>query len=200
MPTDPDVSAQAARRDRWNGRWQQRAYADSPVIDVLERYAHLLPADGEALDLACGLGTSALFLAERGLDATGWDYADTAIERLREEAARRNLRVTAEVRDVVNTPMPVLAFDVIVVTRFLERDLCTSIAAALRPGGLLFYQSFVRDKASGRGPDDELFRLAPNELLRLFPTLEVLVYRDEGTAGNTMQGFRDEAMLVARRG
>lgn len=196
MPGDP---ADADRRDRWNERWQRRAYAQSPVVDVLARYAHLLPKHGAALDLACGLGVNALFLAERGLDASAWDYAPVAIERLLDEATRRGLPVAAEVRDVVRSPMAVASFEVIVVARFLERGLCPAIASALRPGGLLFYQSFVRERSSDRGPDDERFRLAPNELLRLFPMLELLAYHDEGAVGDTALGFRDEAMMVARR-
>jgi hypothetical protein len=64
---------------------------------------------------------------------------------------------------------------------------------------VLCYQSFVRDAVSDRGPEDVAFRFAPNELLRLFPGLRVLVFHDEGTAGDTSQGLRDESLLVARR-
>ena len=199
MTADPADPSDSSRRERWQRRWLERDYADAAVIDVLADHAHLLPETGTALDLACGLGSNALFLAERGLDAHGWDYAASAVGRLRDEAARRGLPVTAEERDVTGAPLPRAAFDVIVVSRFLDRDLCPAIAAALRPGGLLFYQSFVRERATGRRPDDQLFRLAPGELLALFPALRPLVYRDEGRCGDLAAGFRDEAMLVARR-
>ena len=87
----------------------------------------------------------------------------------------------------------------IVVSRYLERDLCPAISAALRPGGLLFYQSFVRDRVSDHGPDDHDFRLATNELLGLFPGLLVRLFRDEGSLGDVSRGLRDETQLVAQR-
>jgi SAM-dependent methyltransferase len=187
------------RRQRWNERWSRRDYADVAPAEVLLRYDHLLPATGRALEVACGLGVNALHLAGRGLDVTAWDYAATAIGRLRDEAARRGVELKAEVRDVVADPPSPASYDLLVVTRFLERDLCPRLAAALRPGGILCYQSFVRERVSDRGPDDEAFRFAANELLRLFPGLRVLAYHDEGTAGDVERGFRDESLLVARR-
>jgi tellurite methyltransferase len=48
-----------------------------------------------------------------------------------------------------------------------------------------------------RGPGNPLFRLAPNELLRLFPGLRVIAYREEGLFGDSAQGLRNEAWLVA---
>lgn len=187
------------RRARWNERWTRRDYGDAAPARVVVDHAYLLPEGGEVLEIACGLGVNALHLAAAGFRVTAWDYAETAISRLRDEAARRDLEVRAEVRDVVARPPAPASCDGLVVTRFLERDLCPALAAALRPGGVLCYQSFVREAVSDAGPQDEGFRFAPNELLRLFPDLRVLVYRDEGRAGDTGRGFRDESLLVARR-
>ena len=187
------------RRARWNERWNRRDYAELEPAAVVRDYAYLLPPGGEVLEIACGLGVNALHLAAAGFRVTAWDYAESAIVRLRDEAARRDLALRAEVRDVVAAPPSESSFDAIVVTRFLERDLCPALAAALRPGGVLCYQSFVRDAVSERGPQDTAFRFAPNELLALFPELRVLVFHDEGRAGDTQRGFRDESLLVAQR-
>ncbi len=187
------------RRTRWNERWLRRDYADAEPARVVCDYAHLLRPGGEVLEVACGLGVNALALAAAGFRVTAWDYAETAIQRLREEATRRGLALRAEVRDVVAEPPPPARYDGVVVTRFLERDLCPALAAALRPGGVLCYQSFVRDAVSERGPQDTAFRFAPNELLTLFPDLRVLAFLDEGRAGDTAHGFRDESLLVAQR-
>ncbi|HEY5720463.1 MAG TPA: class I SAM-dependent methyltransferase [Gammaproteobacteria bacterium] len=194
-----DEQHAGSRRARWNARWARRDYAGQGPIAVLADYAHLLPARGRALDLACGLGLNALFLAARGLESHAWDYSETAIARLRAEAAARGLQLQAEVRDLLAAPPAPAGFDVIVVSRFLERGLCPAIAAALRPGGLLYYQSFVRDRVTEHGPDDHAFRLGANELLALFPGLQLRLYRDEGSLGDVTRGFRDEAQLVAQR-
>lgn len=193
------MEADEERQRRWNRRWAKRSYAESAPIEVLTRYAHLLPSGGTSLDLACGLGCNALYLAERGFASHAWDYSEVAIERVRGEAARRGVVVEGAVCDLARDPLPRDAFDVIVVARFLERELCAPIAAALRPGGLLYYQSFVRERVNPIGPDDVAFRFAVNELLRLFPGLWVRAFHDEGRVGDTARGIRDESLLVAQR-
>jgi 2-polyprenyl-3-methyl-5-hydroxy-6-metoxy-1,4-benzoquinol methylase len=166
---------------------------------VLTQNAHLLPATGCALDLACGLGANALFMAQRGLSVSAWDISPVAIDRLRQVAAQHHLSLQLEVRDVMSQPPALEQFDVIVVTRFLERQLASPLMEALKPGGLLFYQTFITDKVSDRGPDHCAYRLARNELLTLFSWLRILVYREEGLVGTVQQGFRDEALLVGQK-
>ncbi len=183
-------------RAKWDRRYRGAEDFGSPA-EVLVANQHLLPAAGKALDLACGLGASALLLARLGLETTAWDLSPVAIGRLAATAKAEGLPLQASVRDVERTPFPAAAFDVIVVRRFLERRLCPAIAEALRPGGLLFYQTFTRERVGDAGPSNPDYRLGRNELLRLFPGLELVVYREEGRLGHTARGFRDEAMLVA---
>lgn len=166
---------------------------------VLAENLHLLPTSGRALDLACGSGGNALTLARHGLDTIAWDFSTAAIKRLRTVATEQDLSVVAEVRNVLIEPPAPELFDVIVVSRFLERCIMNDIQASLRPQGLLYYQTFVRENVTERGPRNPAYRLAANELLRLFPTLRVLVYREEGRVGATQRGFRDEVMLVAQK-
>ena len=85
------------------------------------------------------------------------------------------------------------------VSYYLERALAPALSAALRPGGLLFYETFSRDAVSDGGPSNPAFRLAPNELLQLFGDLRVISYRELSTLGDTREGERDVAMLVAQK-
>lgn len=170
------------------------------AAEVLAQNRHLLPARGSALDLACGLGGNALMLAEQGLEVTAWDLSPVAIQRLRETAGRRGLRsLLAEVRDLEQSPPPEQCFDVIVVSYYLDRELVPHIIAALKPGGLLFYQTFTRIAMGEEGPSNPDYRLGDNELLRLFGVLKLRVYREENLLGDPAQGTRDVAMLVAQR-
>jgi tellurite methyltransferase len=91
------------------------------------------------------------------------------------------------------------SYDVIVVSYFLERKLAPALIRALQPGGLLFYQTHIRDKVDDSGPANEAFLLARNELLSLFSDLTVLVYREEGRVGDIRRGFRNRAMLVGMK-
>lgn len=183
-------------------KWDRRhESADGPgqVPMVLEQNLHLLPPAGDALDIACGRGAGAVRLAMAGMRVSAWDLSGVAIERLRRAACEKGLQIAAEVRDVVARPPHPASFDLILVSYFLERTLAKSIIQALRPGGLLFYQTFSREAVSESGPANPAYRLADNELLQLFSPLRVRFYREEGRLGDTGRGIRDIAMLIAEK-
>lgn len=169
------------------------------MAEVLAQNTHLLPAKGDALDLACGRGANALHLATAGLRVSAWDLSPVAIDRVILTAERQGVEITAEVRDVVLQPPAPDSFDVILVSYFLERTLAPFLIESLRPGGLLFYQTFTREAVSDCGPRNPAYRLAENELLQLFQSLRVRCYREEGRLGDIDRDCRDIAMLVAQR-
>lgn len=187
------------KRRRWERAYQNGAGEIGRPCRALAAHSHLLPPAGTALDLACGRGANALHLASRGLAVSAWDLAAAATSELAQTAQRLGLAVAAEQRDVTARPPPPNAFDVIVVSRFLDRSLAAAVRAALKERGLLFYQTFIRESVTDRGPRNPAYRLQPNELLRLFQPLHVIYYHEEGAVGDAGQGFRDEAMLVAQR-
>jgi 2-polyprenyl-3-methyl-5-hydroxy-6-metoxy-1,4-benzoquinol methylase len=186
-------------RLKWNQRYADEQKAARPAEVVLS-YAHLLPEKGSALDLACGLGGNALFLAGKGLDVEAWDLSAVAIQRLVQAAKQLNLsNLNAQVRDVEIQPPPAEQFDVIVVSYYLERTLVPALIQSLRPDGLIFYQTFTRQAVTLEGPKNSSFRLADQELLKLFRDLKVRLYQEEGRVGNLSLGGRDIAMLVAQK-
>ncbi len=187
---------QPETRRKWDDRWREHQGPGQPAR-VLAENAHLLPASGEALDLACGLGGNALLLARRGLRVRAWDLSGVAVERLRAQARAEGLPLEAEERDVCARPPPPGAFDVIVVAHFLERHLAPALVAALRPGGLLYFETYTQEALSPSGPGRPEWRLAPGELLELFRPLRPVVYREEGLMGDLREGWRDKALLVA---
>jgi len=186
-------------KEKWNDRY--RAADKSPVqaARVLSENLHLLPRSGIALDLACGRGGNALLLAEQGLQVNAWDISNVVISDLRQLAEDSNVMLAADVRDVESEPPSAEQFDVIVVSYFLDRDSMPALAAALKPGGLIFYQTFTRERVSSRGPQRDAFRLARQELLQQFSSLELVVYREEGLLGNTRVGCRDEVMYIGKK-
>lgn len=186
-----------SEREKWDRRYRESDGREAQAARVLSENLHLLPATGRALDLACGLAANALLLAEHGLETHAWDFSPAAVEQVRARARERGLRIVAEVRDVVRRPPEPASFDVIVVSRFLERALVPFLEASLKPKGLLFYQTFTKARVDDTGPANELYRLAENELPRMFSSLRILVYREEGLVGDIRSGFRNEALLVA---
>ena len=188
-----------AVRVRWDQRYSGAGMDVPSAAQVLRDFRHLLPTAGDALDLACGLGGNARLLAAAGLRVQGWDISAVAVDALHAAADLAGLVLSARVRDVETEPPEPGSFDVIVVSRYLQRDLAAPLMAALRPGGLLFYQTFTRERVDDSGPRNPDFRLALNELLQLFDGLVLRAYREEGNLGDPAKGFRNEAMLVGQR-
>ena len=166
---------------------------------VLSAHAYLLPPAGDALDLACGRGANALYLAGKGYATCAWDLSEVVIQRLADQARQIGVPLSTVQRDVAANPPAPASFDIIVVSRYLERTIVPDIIAALKDGGLLFYQTFIREKTADFGPHNPAYRLQPNELLHLFQSLHIIYYHEEGTTGDTDQGFRNEAMLIAQK-
>jgi len=157
--------------------------------------AHLLPQTGAALDVACGSGRHALWLAERGLRTTAVDRDPDRITALNAEALRRDLPLTAEVIDLESdvfqfTPH---AYDVIVVVHYLHRPLFPSLIAALRPAGVLVYETFTRAQAARGRPTNAAFLLESGELPTRVQPLEVLASREGDYEGRMV------ASVIARR-
>ena len=187
-------------RDKWNRLYAEAQPGGAEAAAILSDYAHLLPAQGTALDFACGLSPDGLFLAHRGLETLAVDISDVAADKLNGYASEHGLPLRAEAADLLTYALPSRHFDVIVVVHYLERDLAPTLVEALKPGGLLFYQTFTRTVTPDySGPRNESFRLADGELLQLFAGLTPVVYREEGLIGDLSHGLRNEAQLIAQR-
>lgn len=172
-----------------------------PPAYVLTQFAHLLPNQGKALDLACGLGGNAHFMANQGLEVTAWDISELAIDKLNDLANKTDIQLHAEVRDVESNPPQPNSFDVIVVSRFLYRPLCPHLSAALKPNGMLYYQTFTKagSEKSGTGPSNPAYLLEDNELPVLFNDLEIKIYQDESAMNEQIDALKAQACLVAQK-
>jgi len=145
-----------------------------------------------------GTGRNALYLASLGYEVTGIDVSGVAVGRCRSEAARRGLRVDAVQADLEAYELPPAAYDIVIDFYYLQRELTPALAAALRPGGVLVFESFTTEQRRfGWGPQQDEFLLRPGELRSLFPALEVLTYR-EGVVESD-RGKKAVAGLVARK-
>jgi SAM-dependent methyltransferase len=161
----------------------------------LTDHAHLLPSSGTALDVACGRGRHALWLAGRGLSVRAIDRDGDGVAVLRAEAQRRGLHISAEQHDLENgdAGLGVGTADVIVVVHYLHRPLFPALISALRPRGLLVYETFTHAQALRGKPTNPAFLLAPGELMQLVRPLEVIASR-EGVFED-----RDVASVVAKK-
>jgi SAM-dependent methyltransferase len=168
---------------------------DAPASSWLLSNIDLIPRAGRALDVACGRGRHALFLAEHGWMVRALDRDAHAIDALRSEAARRGLAVQADVVDLeaADTDLGREAYDLIVVVHYLHRPLFPALLQALAPGGYLLYETFTVDQARRGRPSNPDFLLRHGELRERLAPLAVLRERDGDFEG------RDVASVVARK-
>lgn len=185
--------------NKWNTIYRQDSATQSEAAAVLRGHIFLLPTYGTALDLACGLGGNALLLAGTGLTTGAWDISSVALEKLQQQANTEDLTIRTRCVDIQPNSFEPQSFDVIVVSRFLDRALCPAIVSALKPGGLLFYQTFTREKTDQIGPNNPDYLLAENELLQLFSALRIVFYCEHGMIGDLAQGLRNEAQFIGQK-
>ncbi|MHC1557879.1 class I SAM-dependent methyltransferase [Actinomycetospora sp. C-140] len=146
--------------DAWNARWaeRERLRSETPNRWVHEVLAHRSP--GRALDLACGDGRDAVWLAQRGWEVTGVDFSATALERAADEARRRAVVVRWVRADVTRWTPPGPVDLVLIAYLHLppeeRRRVLHTAAASLAPGGTLLvvgHDSANLTRGAG-GPQD----------------------------------------------
>jgi tellurite methyltransferase len=148
---------------------------------LLVQVADLLPP-GRALDLACGTGRNALYLADLGWQVTAVDWSPAAIAAL---GTRPN--VDARVADLERHEYRIepAKFDLICDFYYLQRDLFAEIREGIRPGGVFTGAIHL----TGR------FALNSGELRQEFAGWKILYYSEAGEPGRT----RLSASIIARR-
>lgn len=190
---------ESLEQKKWDERYRKSPAVEPRAAQVLTENLHLLPEHGSALDLACGLGGNARLLATRGLVTSAWDISPVALQALDAASQKSGLDIQTRVCNVVESPPTEESFDVIVVARFLERKLFPHLVAAMKPGGVLFYQTFTLQNTGSCGPANADFLLQKNELLDVFRSLIVLSFRDEGRQGNLESGLRNESWIIVKK-
>jgi SAM-dependent methyltransferase len=136
------------------------------------------PNAGTALDLACGLGRHALWLASRKWRVSGVDLSDVAIGKLSQAALNLNVTLDLVVGDAAEYKFESSRFDVIVLFYHLDRNLFAKMVSALKPGGLLICKMSLQGYSDGQFPTVSAAPLGRNELPLLVPELHVL-YQEE---------------------
>ena len=179
-------------REKWNRKYRERRFSEVPS-EIVQAHLHRAPA-GRALDLACGTGRNACFLAARGFRVDAVDISEVGLRRFVCPPAGIH-RICQDVETFVIRPRH---YALIVNTRFLQRNLFDAIQAGLVPGGLLIFETYLRDP----GPNaDQRFRpahlLRSGELKSAFAALETLTYGE--SPSRSPEAPSRKAALVAMR-
>jgi tellurite methyltransferase len=166
----------AAERDKWDARYRDGAYESrTHPTALLAEWLPRIPR-GRALDVACGAGRNALYLAANGFSVTALDISRVALRRGRAAAAERGLDVEwlyADLDEDLESALPAGPFDLIVWVRYVHRALMPHLLARLARGGTLVCEQHLTTDEPVAGPTSAAFRLAPGELRRSAQTLHI---------------------------
>ena len=158
--------------------------------------ADLLPRGGRVLDVACGRGRHALWLAARGFDVHAVDRNADAVAEVIAEASRLGLVVKAEVVDLETAPPPSFGsreYDLVLGFNYLHRPLMPALREAVKPGGRIFYETFTTRQAERGHPRNPAFLLRDGELAELMAPFTILRSREGDIDGRFI------ASIIAER-
>ena len=159
----------------WEKRYRSRArsaedFDAAPAPLLIETARKLRP--GKALDLACGTGRNALWLAEHAWRVTAVDGAPSAIRVLLDRASDRHLKIDTRVADLEKHEFEIVpdAWDLIAMCYYLQRDLFVPAKRGIVAGGALLAIVHITHP----GEEATSHRLNPGELKNYFRGWEIL--------------------------
>lgn len=182
-------------REKWNGRYAVGGLGIQQPDDIVVQAASFTHP-GRALDIACGTGRNALFLARSGWSVLGIDISDVALDQLQGTASSEALIVeTLQVDLTAGVNLPADTFHLICNCRYLQRNLFSPLCASLAPGGLLVAVIAMQDDDPMVKPMNPDYELRPGELMSFAAGLQVVIYEEakHGPAERKM------ARMIAQR-
>ena len=175
----PDGCSHVKRED-WDARYAsvENLWAARPNRFLVAEVGELRP--GRALDLACGEGQNAIWLASLGWDVVGVDFSEVAIAKAQARAERDGVDVEFVCGDLVAYMPEAGAFDLVLVLYLhipaeQRRAVLERAAAALAPGGtFVFVGHDLTNLTDGvGGPSDPQILCTPEEIAAELPGLEI---------------------------
>ena len=164
-------------KSRWDSKYSSEKYlfGKIPIPFLIANY-HLLPK-GKTLDIAMGEGRNGVFLASKGHDVIGLDISEKGLEKAHLLAEEMGASIETRVVDLETHTLEKNAYDVIICTYYLQRDLLHQFQDALKPGGMALVETYNIDYLKYARFRKE-WALGTNELLDIFKGWRVLRYQD----------------------
>jgi tellurite methyltransferase len=193
-------------RDRWEDRYagkgvsatdprfQSEGSLAAPSAFVV---AHADRINGRVLDVAAGSGRNAVFLARRGAHVEAIDIAFAGLATAQRHAAAAGVSLALVQADLESYPLPRSRYDAVLNIRYLQRSLFTPMQRAVKPGGIVLFETFLIDQQALGHPKNPRYLLQRGELRDAFATWDVLV-NEEGLF-DVPGGRAYLARLLARR-
>ena len=184
-------------RNKWNLRYAEDSYRKTNPVTLLSDWLPKIPV-GNALDVACGAGRNAIYLAEAGFQVDAIDISHEGLQQTAQKAAARGLAVTCIEHDLDESYAFATHYDLIVVLWYVNLKLIKQLCDCLAPGGFLICEEHLRSEQETIGPGNPDFRVAPGALRDAVATLDLLFY-EESIEAIPEGGQVASARVVARK-
>jgi tellurite methyltransferase len=181
----------------WDERYAGSKYGSDNPHQLLIELAEILPP-AKALDLACGAGRHANFLAEKGWRVTAVDSSGVGIEIAKSRAAEKNVEVDFYVADLEKGEFKIEpdTYDLICDFYYLQRELFPSMKNGVKLGGIIAATIHIY----GEGESSEGFLLKEGSLREIFNDFEILHYHETSLADkDARHRHRRTAEIIAKR-
>ena len=188
-----------ADRRKWDARYARADFrASAEASPFLQAHCSRI-TPGRALELACGAGRNAIYLAQQGFSVDAIDISEQGLQHARTGAERAGVEVNWMRADLLaGDAFPRDDYQLIVMTHFVAPRLLANLGHHLTAGGWLLVEEHLRWPAPVAGPGSDRFRVAPGELYEAVPDLEAVEYFEgmiESAAGPDLA----VAQLLARK-
>lgn len=165
---------------RWDERYAGEEYAlgVEPAAFLKENIGKL--GTGRALDIAAGEGRNAVFLAQQGFTVDAVDISPVGLRKAEALAEKRGVEITTIAANLEDYELGVARYELVVNFYYLQRDLSPKIKRALKPGGLVVFETYnINHKGMSRD-----YLLEMGELKEMFAGYEILHYFEEGAVSS----------------
>jgi len=161
-------------REKWNKKYSSGQFPWTEPSRIVKEF-YTLAKGKKALDIACGTGRNALFLAEKGFTVDAVDISDVALKELKE----KNPAVNTINSDLDFYSIPPDSYHLILNINYLNRRLIPQIKEGLKKEGVVIFETFTLTEEEGFfKPENRDYMLRKNELLHLFSDLYIVYYRE----------------------
>ena len=164
-------------RDKWNQRYAEDSHRKNNPVTLLEDWLPRIPM-GRALDVACGAGRNAVFMAQAGYQVDAVDISAEGLGRARQEAQSRGLDINWIEQDLDKPYQFDTNYDVIIVMWYVNLGLISQLCDCLSPGGYLLCEEHLVTDQQVIGPTNLNYRVAPGALAETASALDILLYQE----------------------
>ena len=177
---------------RWDVKHSETGPSEEPsafLRKVIDGGAWRI-ARGAALDVACGKGRNAIFLARKGFQVAALDISPVALAEGRGRADANGVTIDWRQCDLEDIELGDEEYDLIVKINYLQRSLIPLLKRALKKDGCIICETYLIDQKEIGHPSNPAFLLARNELLEYFHDFRVLLYREGKFVDGAAPAFR----------